>query len=39
MYELRVSLGVDPRRFRFGGKKEAAGAASAVIYMVLMEFR
>jgi hypothetical protein len=35
--EELVSLGVDPRRFRFGGEKEAAGAAVAVIQDGIMD--
>jgi hypothetical protein len=34
-----VGLAGKLRRFRFGGKKEGAGAVSAVIHTMLMEFR
>ena len=34
---VEVSLGVDPRRFRFAGEEEAAGGAVAVIHVGIME--
>jgi hypothetical protein len=35
--KVRVSLVADPRRFRLGDEKEAAGAAVAVIVVGIME--